>query len=66
LELLNPTLAKRPTSGAHYARALTYFNMGNWAASVLDLNIALSAEPNNPAYRQLERQLAGAAPKAKP
>jgi tetratricopeptide (TPR) repeat protein len=66
LDLLNPALAKRPTSGAHYARALTYFNMGNRAASVLDLNIALSAEPNNPAYRQLERQLAGAAPKAKP
>jgi predicted Zn-dependent protease len=59
-------LAKRPTAGAHYARALSYFNMGNRDASVLDLNIALSAEPNNPAYRQLERQLAGAAPKAKP
>lgn len=66
LSLLNQALAKRPTSGAHYARALTYFNMGNRAASVQDLNIALSAEPNNPAYRHLERQLAGTAPKAKP
>lgn len=30
---------------------LTHFNMGNRAASLQDLNIALSAEPNNPAYR---------------
>jgi tetratricopeptide (TPR) repeat protein len=66
LNLLNQTLAKRPTAGAHYARALTYFNMGNRAASLQDLNIALSAEPNNPAYRHLERQLSGAAPKAQP
>ena len=64
LALLNQALAKRPTAGAHYARALTYFNMGNRAASLQDLNIALSAEPNNPAYRHLERQLSGAAPKA--
>jgi hypothetical protein len=40
--------------------------MGNRVASLQDLNIALSAEPNNPAYRHLERQLSGAAPKAKP
>jgi tetratricopeptide (TPR) repeat protein len=66
LSLLNQVLAKRPTAGAHYARALTYFNMGNRAASLQDLNIALSAEPNNPAYRHLERQLSGAAPKAQP
>jgi tetratricopeptide (TPR) repeat protein len=66
LNLLNQALAKRPTPGAHYARALTYFNMGNRAASLQDLNIALSAEPNNPAYRHLERQLSGAAPKAQP
>jgi tetratricopeptide (TPR) repeat protein len=66
LSLLNQALAKRPTAGAHYARALTYFNMGNRAASLQDLNIALSAEPNNPAYRHLERQLSGAAPKAQP
>lgn len=66
LSLLNDTIAKRPTSGAHYARALTYFNMGNRVASLQDLNVALSAEPNNPAYRHLERQLTNLAAKTKP
>ena len=66
LTLLSDTIAKRPTPGVHYARALTYFNMGNRAASLQDLSVALSAEPNNPAYRHLERQLTNPAAKNKP
>jgi hypothetical protein len=57
MAILNPAIAQRPTAPAHYARALTYFYMGDRAASAQDLNIAIRAEPNNPAYRQLEQMM---------
>jgi tetratricopeptide (TPR) repeat protein len=55
--ILNPAIAQRPTSAAHYARALAYFSMGDRAASKQDLDLAIRAEPNNPVYRQLEQMM---------
>ena len=57
LAILNPTIAQRPTGAAFYARALTYFYLGNRAASAQDLELAMRAEPNNPIYPDLQRQL---------
>ena len=57
MAILNPAIGQRPTAPAHYARALTYFYMGDRAASAQDLAIAIRAEPNNPAYRQLEQMM---------
>jgi tetratricopeptide (TPR) repeat protein len=68
--ILNPAIAQRPTSAAHYARALAYFSMGDRAASKQDLDLAIRAEPNNPVYRQLEQMMsqpiAGAKASPKP
>jgi hypothetical protein len=41
---------------------LTLANMGDKAGAQRDLDIALSAEPDNPAFRHLQRQLSGQAP----
>ena len=57
LEILNPALIQLPTAPAHYARALSYFYMGNRAASAQDLELAMRAEPTNPMYRQLQTML---------
>ncbi len=57
MDILNPVVAQRPTGPAHYARALTYFYMGNRAASTQDLELAMRAEPNNTMYRQLQTML---------
>ena len=57
MDILNPAVAQRPTGPAYYARALTYFHMGNRAASAQDLELAMRAEPNNPIYRSLQQQL---------
>jgi tetratricopeptide (TPR) repeat protein len=57
LAILDPGIAKHPTGPAHYARALTYFYMGNRTASAKDLELAMRAEPNNPIYPNLQRQL---------
>lgn len=66
LQITSHMIKTRPTPGAYYARALTLANMGDKAGASRDLEIALSAEPNNPAYRHLERQLSGKAPLQKP
>lgn len=57
MSILNPSLVQRPTGPAYYARALAYFYMGNRAASAQDLELAMRAEPNNPIYLNLQRQL---------
>lgn len=57
IAILNPAIAQHATGPAYYARALTYFYQGNRAASAGDLELALRAEPDNPIYRNLERQL---------
>lgn len=57
LQILNQAIATRPTAAVHFARAMTYQQMGQLPASRADLAIALQAEPNNPAYQQLARQL---------
>ncbi len=57
MAILNPAIAQHATGPAYYARALTYFYQGNRAASAGDLELALRAEPDNPIYRNLERQL---------
>ncbi|MFM8757364.1 MAG: hypothetical protein ACKODU_10185, partial [Limnohabitans sp.] len=62
LQIINTMIQTRPTPGAHYARALTLANMGDKAGAQRDLDIALSAEPDNPAFRHLQRQLSGQAP----
>lgn len=62
LQIINTMIQSRPTPGAHYARALTLANMGDKAGAQRDLDIALSAEPDNPAFRHLQRQLSGQAP----
>jgi protein O-mannosyl-transferase len=66
LDVLNPAIAQRPTGPALYARALAHYYMGNRAASAQDLAPALQAEPNNPAYRQLQQMLAQPADAAPP
>ena len=58
MDILNPTIAQRPTGPAYYARALTHYYMGNRTASAQDLAVALQAEANNPSYRQLQQLLA--------
>jgi len=57
LTILNQAIAQRPTGASHYARALVYFYLGNRAASAQDLELAMRAEPNNPVYPNLQRQL---------
>ena len=57
MDILNATLAQRPSGPAYYARALTRFYLGDRATSAQDLEIALRAEPNNPVYRQLQQML---------
>ncbi len=64
LAILNPAIAQRPTGPTYYARALTYFYMGNRAASTQDLELAMRAEPNNPMYLQLQKMLVPAATSA--
>ena len=59
LALLNPAIDKKPTGSAHYARALAYFFAGDKTASAKDLDIAIRAEPGNPLYPNLKRQLEG-------
>jgi len=57
LAILDPAIARRPTGPALYARALTRFYQGDRNASAQDLGLAMRAEPNNPAYRQLQQML---------
>jgi len=64
MNILNTAIAQRPTGPAYYGRALAYFFQGNRAASAQDLEQAIRAEPNNPIYRNLQKQLD--APAAKP
>jgi tetratricopeptide (TPR) repeat protein len=61
MEILDPAIAARPTGPALYARALTRFYMADRAGSAQDLALALRAEPNNPAYRQLQHLLSAPA-----
>ena len=57
LQVLNQIIATRPTAAARYARALTYFQMGNRKASQEDLTMALEEQPQNPVFQHLARQL---------
>lgn len=57
MKILDAILAQRPTGPAYYARALTHFYQNNRVGSAQDLALAMRAEPNNPIYRNLERQL---------
>jgi len=66
MAILNPAIAQRPTGPAYYARALAYFYQGNRNASAEDLKLALSAEPNNPIYLNLQRKLNSPAEKPAP
>jgi tetratricopeptide (TPR) repeat protein len=66
MAILNPTIAQHPTGPAYYARALAYFYQGNRTASAEDLKLAISAEPNNPIYLNLQRQLNSPAGQASP
>lgn len=68
MDILNAAIAKRPTGQAYYGRALTYFYQGNRIASAQDLEQAIRAEPGNPIYRNLQKQLDASAvkPVAKP
>ena len=66
LALLNPAIDKKPTGSAHYARALAYFFAGDKSASAKDLDIAIRAEPGNPLYPNLKRQLEGTPPGTAP
>lgn len=66
MAILNPTIIQRPTGPAYYARAFAYFYQGNHNASAEDLKLALSAEPNNPIYLNLQRQLNSPAGKPSP
>ena len=68
ITILNPEIARRPSAQAYFARALTYYYLGNRAASTQDLEMAMRADPNNPMYGNLQRQLnaPAAQPSAKP
>jgi tetratricopeptide (TPR) repeat protein len=66
LQVLNPIIAARPTAAARYARALTYFQMGNRKASQEDLTMALNEQPQNPVFQHLARQLQTPATTTKP
>jgi predicted Zn-dependent protease len=68
MDILNAAIAKRPTGQAYYGRALTHFYQGNKTASAQDLEQAIRAEPGNPIYRNLQKQLDASAvkPAAKP
>ena len=57
MNILNPAITQHPSGPAYYARALTHYYLGNRSESVRDLDLALRAEPNNPIYRNLQRQL---------
>lgn len=61
MKILNPAIAQRPSGPAFYARALTHFYQGNRSASEQDLELAMRAEPDNPIYRNLKRQLSAPA-----
>jgi len=58
LGILNPAIAQRPSGPAFYARALAHFYMGDRAASLQDVGVALRSDPNNPIYRKLQQMLA--------
>lgn len=68
MDILNAAIAQRPTGPAYYGRALAYFYQGNKTASAQDLEQAIRAEPSNPIYRNLQKQLDAPAvkPVAKP
>ena len=66
LQVLNPIIAARPTAAARYARALTYFQMGNRKASQEDLTMAINEQPQNPVFQHLARQLQTPATTTKP
>ena len=68
MDILNAAISQRPTGPAYYGRALTYFLQGNRIASAQDLAQAIRAEPGNPIYRSLQKQLDASAikPSAKP
>ncbi|MFZ4479849.1 MAG: tetratricopeptide repeat protein [Rhodoferax sp.] len=64
MNILNPAIAKRPTGPAYYARALAHVYQGNRADGAHDLELAIRAEPNNPMYRNLQRQMSVPAPES--
>ena len=68
MNILNAAISQRPTGPAYYGRALTYFFLGNRSASTQDLAQAIRAEPGNPIYQNLQKQLDAFAtkPAAKP
>jgi tetratricopeptide (TPR) repeat protein len=66
LDVLNKVISTRPNAGAYYARALTHFQMDNRKASQDDLSMATKAEPSNPVFQQLARQLQTPPSKTKP
>ncbi len=57
MNILDPIIAKRPTGPVYYARALAHIYQGNRTASAQDLELAIRAEPSNPVYRNMQRQL---------
>ena len=68
MDILNAAISQRPTGPAYYGRALAYLLQGNRTASAQDLAQAIRAEPGNPIYRNLQKQLDAPAvkPSAKP
>ncbi len=58
LDVINPAIAQHPSGPAYYARALINYYQGQRSASAQDVALALQAEPGNPAYQGLQRQLA--------
>ena len=66
LELLDKAISTQPNADFYFTRALTHFEMGNRKASQDDLSVATKAQPNNPTFQQLARQLERPAAAKKP
>ncbi len=65
LQELDALIAQRPTHSAHFARALTYRQLGRPEAARADIEAALRLQPDNPTYQALSRQLNAPAPPGK-
>ena len=57
LAALPEILKQEPVQVIERISGLTHFYQGNRSASEQDLELAMRAEPNNPIYRNLQRQL---------
>ena len=58
IDLFDKLIASKPTAPAHYGRAMAHLTAGNQAASLKDIDQAITLDPRNPMYPTLRAKIA--------